>query len=69
TTEIRRDERLKDLYVVLHTSLSGVFNKAMVQRVRADRFIAKFGADELAHAVLERLEKLASQEAAGNAAA
>ena len=60
TTEIRRDPRLKDLYVLLHTSLSGVFNKAMVQRVGADRFISKFGADELGRAVLERLE-LAAQ--------
>ena len=55
TTEIRRDPRLKDLYVMLHTSLSGVFNNAMVQRVGADRFIAKFSSDELAQGVLERL--------------
>ncbi|HAQ74683.1 MAG TPA: chemotaxis protein CheW, partial [Pseudomonas sp.] len=33
TTEIRNDPRLKDLYVVLHTSLSGSFNLAMVQKV------------------------------------
>ncbi len=55
TTEIRRNPRLRDLYVILHSSLSGVFNNAMVQKVGADRFIAKFGADELAQAVLERL--------------
>lgn len=54
-TEIRRDPRLKDLFVILHTSLSGVFNNAMVQRVGADRFIPKFSPDELAEAVLERL--------------
>ncbi|HEC20406.1 MAG TPA: chemotaxis protein CheV [Gammaproteobacteria bacterium] len=53
TTEIRRDSRLKDLYVILHTSLSGVFNQSMVEKVGADKFIAKFDADELAGAVLE----------------
>lgn len=56
TTEIRRDPRLRELYVLLHTSLSGVFNKAMVQKVGANRFIPKFGADELAGAVIERLQ-------------
>ncbi|HWU68783.1 MAG TPA: chemotaxis protein CheV [Stenotrophobium sp.] len=53
TTEIRRDPALRDLYVMLHTSLSGVFNNAMVQKVGADRFIAKFNADELAQGVLD----------------
>ncbi|MDR3415003.1 MAG: chemotaxis protein CheV [Nevskia sp.] len=62
-TEIRRDPRLRDLYVLLHTSLSGNFNKAMVERVGANRFIAKFGADELARAVIERLESMAMAEA------
>ena len=59
TTEIRRDPRLAGLYVLLHTSLSGVFNKAMVDKVGANRFVAKFGADELAGAVLERLQAVA----------
>jgi two-component system chemotaxis response regulator CheV len=36
---------------VLHTSLSGVFNQAMVKKVGADDFIAKFHPDELAAAV------------------
>lgn len=53
TTEIRKDPRLKDLFVILHTSLSGVFNQSMVEKVGANKFIAKFNADELASAVLE----------------
>ena len=44
--------------MILHTSLSGVFNNAMVQRVGANRFIAKFSPDELARAVLERLQSV-----------
>lgn len=65
TTEIRRDERLKDLYVMLHTSLSGVFNNAMVQKVGANRFIAKFSADDLANGVIERLQAVEAPELAG----
>jgi two-component system chemotaxis response regulator CheV len=56
TSEIRRDPRLANLYVLLHTSLSGVFNQTMVTRVGADRFIAKFQPDGLATAVLEVLQ-------------
>ncbi|MFA0730432.1 response regulator, partial [Vibrio sp. 10N.222.48.A4] len=47
TAEIRRHAELKDLYVILHSSLSGVFNQAMVERVGANSFIAKFNPDEL----------------------
>lgn len=51
TAEIRRHPDLKDLYVILHSSLSGVFNQAMVERVGANSFIAKFNPDELGNAV------------------
>ena len=51
TAEIRNNPALKDLHVILHTSLSGVFNQAMVQKVGANDFIAKFQPDELAKAV------------------
>lgn len=44
TAEIRNNPNLKDLHVILHTSLSGVFNQAMVQKVGANNFIAKFPA-------------------------
>ncbi|MFT5452020.1 MAG: two-component system chemotaxis response regulator CheV [Enterobacterales bacterium] len=55
TTEVRADHDLKDLHILLHTSLSGVFNKAMVEKVGADNFIPKFDPDELAAAVQSQL--------------
>lgn len=55
TAEIRNDPKLKDLHVILHTSLSGVFNKALVEKVGANNFIAKFHPDELASAVKSAL--------------
>lgn len=65
TTEIRKDPRLKDLFVILHTSLSGVFNSAMVEKVGANKFIPKFNADELAGAVLEAVALKDAQQAKG----
>ena len=56
TTEIRRDPNLASLFVLLHTSLSGVFNNAMVERVGANAFVAKYSANELAEKVLARVE-------------
>jgi two-component system chemotaxis response regulator CheV len=64
TTEVRKDPRLSDLHILLHTSLSGVFNKAMVEKVGANDFIAKFQPDELANAVVERLKNWRSARAA-----
>ncbi|ELU50474.1 hypothetical protein B878_18021 [Vibrio campbellii CAIM 519 = NBRC 15631 = ATCC 25920] len=55
TAEIRRNADLKNLYVILHSSLSGVFNQAMVERVGANTFIAKFNPDELGNAVKSAL--------------
>lgn len=58
TTEIRNDPRLRDLYVVLHTSLSGSFNDAMVRKVGCDDFLSKFQPDQLVEVVRRRLEKV-----------
>ncbi|GMQ54684.1 chemotaxis protein CheV [Halopseudomonas aestusnigri] len=58
TTEIRQDPRLKSLYVVLHTSLSGNFNKAMVEKVGCDGFLSKFQPDQLVETVRTRLQLL-----------
>ena len=51
TAEVKAHEHLKNVHIVLHSSLSGVFNEAMVKKVGADQFIAKFHPDELASAV------------------
>ncbi|TKB58212.1 chemotaxis protein CheV [Ferrimonas aestuarii] len=51
TASIRENPKLASLKVILHTSLSGVFNQAMVKKVGADDFIAKFNPDELAGAI------------------
>ena len=58
TTLCKADHRLNPLYIMLHTSLSGVFNKAMVQKVGANDFMAKFSPDELAEKVMEIIERL-----------
>ncbi|MBT3012608.1 MAG: chemotaxis protein CheV [Candidatus Thiodiazotropha sp. (ex Lucina aurantia)] len=58
-TAIREDPKLSDLYVILHSSLSGVFNETMVRKVGADHFLAKFMPDELVGRVTERLKSLA----------
>jgi two-component system chemotaxis response regulator CheV len=58
TAEIRSDPRLKDLYVILHSSLSGVFNNALTEKVGANQFIPKFNPDELAKCVLKRTNEV-----------
>ncbi|RHW22552.1 chemotaxis protein [Pseudomonas jilinensis] len=58
TAEIRKDPRLSDLHVVLHTSLSGNFNKALVEKVGCDGFLSKFQPDQLVEVVRERLSNL-----------
>jgi two-component system, chemotaxis family, chemotaxis protein CheV len=55
TTNIRKDPRLKDLFVVLNTSLSGGFNDNLTQKVGANKFLSKWHTDELADLVLERI--------------
>lgn len=56
TSEIRNDPRMQKLHIVLHTSLSGVFNQAMVKKVGADDFLAKFRPDDLAARVVDRIK-------------
>jgi two-component system chemotaxis response regulator CheV len=57
-TAIRENAKLSDLYVILHSSLSGVFNETMVKKVKADQFLAKFMPDELVAEVTKRLKSL-----------
>lgn len=63
TRAIREAPGLRQLKVVLHSSLSGLFNEAMVKEVKADRFVAKYQPDLLAQAVLELLPEPAQAPA------
>lgn len=56
TTEVRNDPGMTGMHIILHTSLSGVFNQSMVKKVGADDFIAKFNPDVLASKVAERIK-------------
>ncbi len=56
TAEVKGNDRMAKMPIILHTSLSGVFNNAMVKKVGADDFIAKFHPDELATAVKKWLK-------------
>ncbi len=56
TAEVKANDRMRNMPIILHTSLSGVFNKAMVAKVGANDFIPKFHPDELAIAVQKWLK-------------
>ena len=56
TKNIKENSELKNLQVLLHSSLSGSFNENMVKKVGADKFIAKYNPDDLAQIVLEHLK-------------
>lgn len=57
-TKIKADPALREIYLILHTSLSGVFNTAMVQKVGANEFLAKFDPDALLIAIQKQLKHL-----------
>lgn len=55
-SKIKADPAMKKIYLILHTSLSGVFNTAMVQKVGADEFLAKFEPDLLMKAIQNHIK-------------
>ncbi|WP_029407146.1 chemotaxis protein [Thiomicrorhabdus sp. Milos-T2] len=58
TTNIRKDDRLKDLFVVLNSSLSGGFNESLTDKVGANVFLSKWHSDELANVIVQRIEEV-----------
>jgi len=62
TTEIRSDPKLQGLYIMLHTSLSGVFNQSMVDKVGANDFLAKFNPDDLITRVAKRISTVTGKQ-------
>lgn len=61
TAEVRADPRMAALFITLNTSLSGSFNKAMVEKVGCNEFISKFQPDLLVGVVQDRLRSLLAQ--------
>lgn len=55
-SKLKSDPALRDIYLILHTSLSGVFNTAMVKKVGADEFLAKFDPDSLLLSIQKRIK-------------
>ncbi len=60
TQAIRADTRLTGLYILLHSSISGVFNHDMVRSTGANKFIQKYNADDLAQVVLDLKQSIHS---------
>lgn len=62
TTNIRKDPRLSDLYVVLSSSLSGGFNDTLTEKVGANKFMSKWHPEELAQAIIDRIDTVTTQK-------
>ena len=52
--DIKKIFAFKDIYRILHTSLSGAFNKALVEQVGA--FASKFEPNSLAEIIIENFK-------------
>ena len=63
TRNIKREEHLKKIPVVIHSSLSGSANEEHVRKVGADGYVAKFEINELSEAIQAALEKAAASHA------
>lgn len=58
SAQIRQDPLLKSIYVILHTSISGVLNESMLKRSGANGFISKFDPDILSANIVKSIEAI-----------
>ncbi len=66
TSEIRKDPALSSLTILLHTSLSGVFDSSLLKEIKADGFLSKFEGADLAGFVRKSIEAfVASRDGSG----
>jgi len=56
TRKIRQHPQLKNIPIVLHTSLSGNFNVSLTKKVGADEFIPKWQTNELAQYIMQSMK-------------
>ena len=61
TRNIRSHSQLKDLAILLHTSLSGVFDSKLIESVEANDFLSKFDKNELADVIKKYVEKFSAE--------
>ena len=62
TAQIRNNENLRNIYVMLHTSLSGLFNNDLIEKVDANAFVPKFNAGDLAGEIMKRLNSVEGKQ-------
>ncbi|ADO47715.1 chemotaxis protein [[Enterobacter] lignolyticus] len=62
TRKIKTDPRLKNIPVVIHSSLSGNANEDHIRKVKADGYVAKFEINELSSVIQEVLERAERRE-------
>ena len=55
TASIRTMPELRDIFILLHSSISGEFNVDMVKRTGANQFIQKYSPDDLAKVVIDQI--------------
>ncbi len=58
TRKIRENPAMSDLFVLMHTSLSGQFSEQMASKVGANQLIPKWHPEKLAEAVLGRIAEI-----------
>ncbi len=56
TNAVRSNPTYKDIKILLHTSLSGVFDSSLLDKVNADGFLSKFDSNELSDIVNKQIE-------------
>lgn len=58
TQKIREDPALKDLYIILHSSLSGRFNKTLAEKAGCNTYLTKFDPEALGLLIQHRLQEV-----------
>jgi two-component system, chemotaxis family, chemotaxis protein CheV len=64
TRQIKADDRMRDIPVIIHSSLTGAANEAHVKNAGANGYVAKFAAAELASAIRNALNGMPVNSAA-----
>lgn len=62
TRKIRQHPQLKNIPIVLHTSLSGNFNVSLTKKIGADEFIPKWQTNELAQYIMQKMKACKSSQ-------